>query len=439
MFNIYRYITQYSAPILHLILKYRVRNGKEHPLRVKEKQGIITLERNQSPLIWLHAASVGEAQSSLILINHLLDIHSDIEIIVTTGTLTSANMMKKKLPKRAFHQFAPLDHPLWVAKFLDYWDPKCIFWMESELWPNTLHEIKDRDIPAILINARMSARSYKGWLRFKKLAKDALRSFDLILSQTENDKHNFLQLGAHKVISTGNMKFSASKLTVNKPDLHQLQQTLRNRPIWLYASTHSGEEKLACELHEKLKASIPDLLTIIVPRHPDRRDEIIEQTAHFNLNILLRGKQRSLPEKNTDIYIADTIGELGLFYRISSIACIGRSFSEDGGGGHNPIEAAQLGCAVLHGPNVQNLQDVFDGFSENNACIPLNNTQHFYETLLNLFMDEQALHKAQNTAYEYCMMENSIIDKVIVEIKPILDRIDLTNSAYNSEEVSNAT
>lgn len=426
MFTIYRHITRLSAPALRLLLKHRVKIGKEDARRVFEKQGIINHMKPKSPLIWLHAASVGEAQSALILIEYILQQNRDMNIIVTTGTVTSANLMEQKLPKRAFHQYAPLDHPQWVKNFLDYWNPKCVFWMESELWPNILCEIKSRKIPAALINARMSPRSFKVWKHFKTFALNMLSTFDLILCQTAEDTANFKELGVQNISHTGNIKYSAAKLNVNKADNHNLEQAIHSRPVWLYASTHKGEETIACELHKRLKSNIPELLTIIVPRHPNRRDEIMDELIHYDLSITLRGEERFLPDLDTDIYIADTIGELGLFYDISPIACIGRSFSDDGGGGHNPIEAAQFGCVVLHGPHVQNLQNIFDDLSDQNASIAVNNTQHFHDVLLKLFKDEKTMQNYQNAALEFCQKKNHILDSVLQEIAPLLDRADLT-------------
>ncbi len=417
MYKIYKTLTTLSIPLLIAILNKRCKAGKELPSRVQEKRAIISKPRPSGKLIWIHAASVGEAQSTLVLIDKFLEQDKTLNIMVTTGTVTSARIMDEKLPAQAFHQFYPLDHPKWVATFLNHWQPDGVLWMESELWANMLCEIKARNIPAILVNARMSQSSFNSWKRFKSLAKTTLSAFDKILCQTENGAKYFTELGAKNVIVTDNLKYSARALNYDEGDLKNLATT---RPLWLYASTHKGEEDLACRAHIELKEQFPNLLTIIVPRHPDRREEIAQSCDKFDLNIKFRGSKKDLPEGDTDIYIADTLGELGLFYRLAPLACIGRSFSDDGGGGHNPIEAAQLGCAVIHGKNIQNLQDIFDEMDGVNAAICMDNAQELAPTIKSLLNQNEKLLNLQNAGKQYSKDKNNVIEKVMLELKPIL-------------------
>ncbi len=418
MYKTYKALTFASAPFIRLLLEKRKKQKKENKRSINEKRAIIDKPRPSGKLIWIHAASVGEAQSALVLISKLLEQNKNLNIMVTTGTLTSAQMMDKNLPAQSFHQFYPLDHPKWVAKFLNHWKPDAVLWMESELWANMLHEIKKRQIPAILVNARMSEKSFNSWKYFKSLAKTTLSAFDKILCQTDTDKQYFTELGAEKVIVTDNLKYSSPALAYDKDDLENLSTT---RPLWLYASTHKGEEDLACRAHIEIKKQFPDLLTIIVPRHPDRREEIAQSCDKFGLNIKFRGSKKDLPEKDTDIYIADTLGELGLFYRLSPLACIGRSFSDDGGGGHNPIEAAQLDCAVIHGKNIQNLQDIFDEMDKVKAAICIYNAKDLATTIKSLLHDDERLLKLQEAGKQYSNDKNNVIEKVMSELKPILN------------------
>ncbi len=417
MYIIYKALTKLSTPLLIAILSKRLKAGKELPKRAEEKRAITNKTRPSGELIWIHAASIGEAQSTLIVIDKLLEQNKNLNILVTTGTVTSAQIMADRLPSQAFHQFYPLDHPKWVSRFLDHWKPDSVIWMESELWPNMLHEVKHRNIPAILINARISDKSFKSWRKLKPLAKSTLSAFDKILCQTEQDSKYFDALGAKNVTVTDNLKYSATKLTYDKEKLESL---VTNRPIWLYASTHKGEEELACKAHINLKKQFPNLLTIIVPRHPERRDEIKDTCQKFDLNIKFRGGKKKLPEDNDDIYIADTLGELGLFYRLSPIACIGRSFSDDGGGGHNPIEPAQLGCAVIHGKNVQNLQAIFDEMNAANAAICIENPSDLSLVISTLLSNNDKMLGLQNAGKQYAQKKSHVIDKVMSEIKLVL-------------------
>ncbi|MEZ5919450.1 MAG: glycosyltransferase N-terminal domain-containing protein [Alphaproteobacteria bacterium] len=209
MLNLYQWATRHSETLLRAVLKKRVAGGKEDPARLNEREGVANWARPEGQLLWLHAASVGEAQSALILIEKLLALNPALHILVTTGTVTSAQLMEKKLPERAFHQFYPLDHPRWVTRFLDHWRPNMVLWMESELWPNMLSEIGKLSIPCALINARLSPRSYKRWRAFRHSAEALLRTFDVILTQTPQDKDYYDTLGAPQVIAAGNLKYSA--------------------------------------------------------------------------------------------------------------------------------------------------------------------------------------------------------------------------------------
>ena len=420
MYNFYKILTSCSEPALNFLLQRRLADGKEDVLRINERRGIASLPRPDGRLIWFHAASVGEAQSTLILINRLLSENPQTKILVTTGTLTSAKVIGEKLPDRAFHQFYPLDHPEWTARFLNHWRPDVILWMESELWPNMLMQVRERSIPMVLINARLSPTSFKRWKLFGATAERLLSGFAKILCQTETDAQNFRALGAQNVHATGNLKFSAQPLPFDKADLQTLSARVTGRPLWLYASTHKGEEELACRIHEIVKNSIPDLLTIIVPRHPERREDIAAALKSTKLRILFRGTDKTLPREDTDLYIADTLGELGLFYRVAPIACIGRSFSDDGGGGHNPIEAAQLGCAVIHGPHVQNLQDIYTLMGAEGASLRLADEGQFEDILHELLSDPDRLKILQNKGLNFTRAQNGVVDVVFKEISSVI-------------------
>lgn len=409
------------GPLLNMLVKKRLSQGKEDPIRMSERFGAGKSPRPAGPLVWVHGASVGEAQSSLILIRKLTEAHPHLQIMVTTGTVTSAAYMAERLPANAFHQFYPLDHPQWVKRFCDHWQPDFVLWMESELWPCMLQELKNREIPTILVNARLSPRSAQRWSIIPSVAKQLLSTFHTILTQTEEDAQSYLLLGAKNVKVTGNLKYAADLLPYNENDLQTLKSSLGDRPVWLYASTHKGEEELACRLHKVIAHTLPDLLTIIVPRHPERGTEIESLCHQEGLSCTRRSTAKTLPVASINIYIADTLGELGLFYRACPIACIGRSFSDDGGGGHNPIEAAQLGCAVLHGPHIQNLEQIYADMNKSGAALRLVNEDDFSQKLLFLLKNEDERKKLQKAGLAFVAAQSEILQTVTREIIPLLD------------------
>lgn len=420
MLDFYHSLTKLSAPALRRTLKKRLRKGKEDPLRLPERMGHPGLKRPAGRLAWFHAASVGEAQSTLILIEALLARFPDLHVLVTTGTVTSAEIMAQRLPQRAFHQFYPLDHPRWVERFISHWSPDMVFWMESELWPNMLRAIRSRNIHCVLVNARMSRRSYRRWKRFRDSAAALLSTFDLCLAQTEEDAQAFLRLRAINVQVSGNLKYSAAPLPCDMDALDRLKAALGDRPVWLYASTHDGEEELACRVHAAVKQHYPDILTIIAPRHPERRAQIVALCEAAGLDAGLRKAAQTLPRREQDIYIADTMGEMGLFYRLSPISVIGRSFSNDGGGGHNPLEAALLGSAVLHGPAVQNLEEIFAEMDAAEAAIRVEKPDQLGETLLRLLGDLPALTELQIQGSRFAQGKAEILPKIMQSLEPLL-------------------
>ena len=425
MYSMYRALTRVFGWLFPIILNRRAQIGKEDLRRLSERLGKTEKKRPPNTLIWLHAASVGEAQSALILINTLLKRYRYLNILVTTGTQTSATMMEKHLPIGAFHQYYPLDHPRYTIQFLDHWYPDLVLWMESELWPNMLHDIRARNIPSILINARLSDRSAKRWSLMKGMARSILTTFDHILCQTQHDAHRYTALGTPANITvTDNLKYSAAPLPFDDVDLKTLSGHIMNRPVWLYASSHKGEEELACRAHEILKATIPDLLTIIVPRHPDRRGAIQTVCETHGLKTVMRGTDKNMPAFDTDIYIADTMGELGLFYRLAPIACIGRSFSDDGGGGHNPLEAAQLGCAVLHGPNVQFQKQLYADMHEALAALPVHNETDLVNTIRSLLTEPEALKTQQDLGIQFARSKAGVVDHVMDVMTPVLNKLN---------------
>jgi 3-deoxy-D-manno-octulosonic-acid transferase len=349
--RLYRAATWPLTPLAIAYLKRRCKQGKEDALRIRERKGIPGAVRPQTALVWIHAASVGEATAMLALIERLLATRPTLEILVTTGTVTSAHLLEGRLPARARHQFVPADLPRWIARFLDHWRPDLALWVESELWPNLVLATHARSIPMVLVNARLSGRSYARWQRWPGLIKPMLGAFSMCLAQDKEQAVRFRRLGAREVSAVGDLKAAASALPVDRRQLEMLAGWITERPCWLAASTHAGEEEIAAHVHHQVAASYPGLLTIIAPRHPARGDAVQEMLAAHGLNVARRSHGEPITGQ-TDVYLGDTMGELGLFYRLAGIAFVGGSLVAKGG--HNPFEAARLDCAVLQGPDTRN-------------------------------------------------------------------------------------
>ena len=429
LLTIYETLLRAGKPAINALLKRRLKAGKEDAGRMGERRGIAGRPRPRGPLVWIHAASVGEAQSTLILIDAIGQAYPGTHIMVTTGTVSSAALMAKRLPPFAFHQFIPVDHPDWVADFLDHWKPDLTLWMESELWPNLLKAVRSRNIPAALINVRLSERSFARWQLARGLIRETLSTFNVIMTQTTMDESRYRDLGSQNVVTTSNLKYSSAPLPFSAESLSALKACIAGRPVWVYASSHNGEETLACRVHQRLEQALPELLTIIVPRHIDRRHDIASICEDAGLSYSLRGEGHVPPRDIDKIYIADTMGELGLFYSLAPVALIGRSFSLDGGGGHNPVEAAQLNCAVLTGPNVQYQQQMFDDMFADGAARQVKTEDELYQTLLQLFTSPEALKTLQEKSASFAAEKSHVIDIVMSNLKPYLATLETKDAA----------
>ncbi len=416
---LYRAGTRLAAPYLRGLLRRRLAAGKEDPDRIAERHGVPSRPRPDGPLIWLHAASVGESLSALSLIGRLLALHPDAHILVTTGTVTSARLLATRLPPRSFHQFFPLDVPGWGRGFLDHWRPDLVLWMESELWPNMLGELRRRGVPMALVNARMSAGSFANWRRLRGTAAVLLRSFAICIAQSEAQAERLRRLGAREVLCFGNLKYSADPLPADADDLAALRTLLAGRDVLLWASTHAGEERVAGDLHKRLRTDHPALLTVIVPRHPARAAEIAGALGDAGLRVKLRSRGDTIDAAD-DLYLADTMGELGLFYRNTALAVIGASFGHDGG--HNPLEAAQLDCAVLFGPGMANFQAVADELTAAHAAVSCADIDALETTVRRLLADETERAALARAAKAVAEKHRDVVDRVVEHLPPLRTR-----------------
>lgn len=414
----YALTTHLALPLVRFIQKRRIRAGKEDDSRAKEREGVASIARPQGKLIWVHAASIGESLAVLPVIERILAREQDISVLVTTGTLTSARILKERLPERAFHQFVPFDRLAWVQAFLDFWTPSMVIWVESELWPNTLISVKERGIPAILINGRMSHESFRRWKFAPSIAAGILSCFEQCLMQSTEDARYLLHLGARGVVHHGNLKYSAPPLPYDAEVLSSLRGLIGERPVWLFASTHVGEEQIAAEVHQALEKKFPGLLTIIVPRHPDRGVDIVAELRAKGLTVAVRSANGK-PAPDTAIYVADSIGELGVFFRLCPIVCMGKSLISPGGG-QNPFEAAQLGCAVLFGPFMGNFEELAQKMVHEHAALQISDTKELITSIDVLLSDSTRLAQQREAASRFTQAMEDIVDKTVSQVINVL-------------------
>ncbi len=422
--RIYQFASVAGAPIAPQLLARRLQRGKEHPARLPERRGEASLPRPSGPLIWLHGASVGEMLAVVPLIERIRA--QDFPVLVTSGTVTSAKLAEHRLPAGAVHQFLPLDAPRFVGRFLDHWRPDLALFVESDLWPNLIVACADRRIPMILVNGRLSERSFSRWRLLPSTIAALLGRFDLCLAQSSGDAQRYGQLGAPRISSTGNLKLDVPAPPVDQTTLTRFKALIGLRPVIAAASTHDGEETAILSAHRRLRAKHPSLLLVIAPRHPARGESIAEiaSAAGFAVGLRSRG---DLPKRNVDVYIADTLGELGLIYRIAPIVFMGGSLASHGG--QNPIEAILLGAAVVHGPNVWNFADIYDALDNEGGAVRVTDE----ETLTARFGEWLANPKAQAAAAKAAALTveklGGALDRTLAALDPYLMQIRLEQRA----------
>ncbi|MBD8907141.1 glycosyltransferase N-terminal domain-containing protein [Methylorubrum zatmanii] len=343
-----------GEPAVAGLLAWRSRRGKEDPARLPERRGLPGRARPVGHLVWMHGASIGEALSLVGLIEGM--IARGCSVLVTTGTRSAADLLSKRLPAGAVHQYMPLDAPRWVERFLAHWQPDLAIVAESEIWPNTVVSLHRRGIPLVLVNGRMSERSFKAWARSPHTARALLSRIAVCLVQTREDGERFARLGAPRISVVGNLKYDSAVPPADAQQLAYLGDMIGDRPVWVAASTHPGEDDIVARVHARLKDRFPRLLTVIVPRHPRRGEEVAQAAAAAGLRVARRSKGgRPLP--SVDLYVADTLGELGLFYRLCPLVFLGGSLVPHGG--QNPIEPVRLESAILHGHFVFNFREPY--------------------------------------------------------------------------------
>lgn len=417
LMTLWRAVAEWGEPLIKSHLQARARRGKEDPVRLNERFGIAGAQRPAGELIWLHAASVGESLSVLSLVEKLLTAKPTRHVLITTGTTTSAALMAERLPASAIHQYVPFDRPSYVRAFLDHWKPDLAVWVESELWPNMIYETHARAIPLALINARMSKKSYRGWRNWRGTARTLLNAFDLILAQDEATADRLHDLGAKHTRVVGNIKLSATPLTCDEAELAALKAAIGDRPLWCAASIYAREEAMILDAHVQIKSQTNNVLTIIAPRQPGRGMAIVDAAKAKGLNVALRSAHQPLTP-DTEIYVANTIGEMGLFFRLAPLAFLGRSLINKGGS--NPMEAPPLRCAVLAGPYTDNFNTLYAELDRRGGVARVSDVADLAAQVAALIADEPARTRLNEAALTLIAEAHEVLDATANALEDIM-------------------
>ena len=404
----YSGLTKVIAPALPFWLKRRAVKGKEDPARKNERFGQASLSRPNGQLFWMHGASVGEVTMLLPMIDKVLAEYPSAHVLVTSGTTTSAELMAKRLPERAFHQYVPLDTPKAVNAFLDHWAPDMALWAESEIWPNLILQTKARNIPMALINARMSEKSLQGWSKRRKSAESLFGCFDVILAGDEATAQGLSEVLGKDIRSTGSLKDAAFALPVNEAELYKLTMQIGDRPVWCAASTHKGEEEIILAAHEHVRSKHPNALLILALRHPERMEDVF--TLVGNTHMSIRSSKTDL-HKLSSIYLIDTIGDMGLAYSLSNITFVCGSLVK-GLMGHNPLEPARFSNAVLTGAHISSFADSYSSMIAFNAAERILSPNKVGNAVSDLFSNPEKLARQQQLAFDYAQSRNAVLDIV---------------------------
>jgi len=417
--RLYSFVTSLGRLFVYGLLRHRMGKGKEDVERWAERRGRPSMSRPEGPLVWVHGASVGETISILPIVDRILA--EGINVLITSGTVTSARLLDRRLPPGAYHQYLPMDVPLYMRRFFSHWRPDLGLIAESELWPNMLMIADKRHIPLVLINARLSERSTRRWKRFGRIVAALMARLDLCLAQSEEDARRLSELGAPRVTVTGNLKFDVPAPPADHAKVAALEGLIAGRTVWIAASTHPGEEQAIIETHLALSGQIPNLLTFIAPRHPQRGAPISDAAQALGITCG-RKSQRALPTEEVGLYVVDTIGEMGLFYRVCPLAFMGGSLINHGG--QNPIEPAKLGTAIVHGPYVHNFADTYSRLDLEHGAMEIS-PENLTDAVGQLLGNPAKMREMSRTANQVIVSLSGATDRTMSEIAPFLVRMHI--------------
>ena len=405
--------------VIRSYIQKRIEIGKEDTKRFNERIGRPLKERPEGKLIWFHGASVGESVSMLPLINKLLETSDDTYVMVTTGTTTSADIMGKRLPERAFHQYIPIDNPAFTKRFVKHWQPDLVLWFESDFWPAMLSTIKKKNIPLVLVNGRISNKSFKRWQQFEFLSKELLSCFTFCLGQSEEDAYRLRVLGAKESACLGNLKFAGLPMPVDEDKKNAILSQSTHRRIFCISSTHENEEYQLGRHFKELFSKHPETLILIAPRHPNRGPDIKKQIQDLGYTVALRSAKEEISAK-TQVYIADTIGELGIWYDISPIVFIGGSLIPHGG--QNFMEPSRMHDAVIVGPYMHNFTEAMQRAQKANGIIQAVDAEEVISTVIQLLDNKDLLEAKQSLAYNWATGEAKVLDGIVEKVKGYLNQ-----------------
>lgn len=419
VFGTYALAGRLATPLVARYLRRRVARGKEEPARLGERWGRAGQARPAGKLVWIHAASVGESLAVLPLLDAIRAQHPGLACLMTSGTVTSARLLAERLPAGVIHQFVPVDLPQAVGRFLDHWRPDLALFVESELWPTMLRALARRGTPLALVNARMSAGSFKGWNRVPGLAPGLLAGVRLVLAESPDSAERFRRLGAPAVAAPGNLKLAAPPLVADAAELARLSTLLGARPRFVAASTHPGEEAIVAEALASLRRRWPDLICVLAPRHPDRGAELAALLRGSGLAVAQRSAGQS-PDAASAVLLADTLGELGLVYRLAGMAFIGGSLVPKGG--QNLLEPARLGRALLAGPHLENFAQPAQHLERAGALRRVADAASLAAAVARWLEDPAALATAAAAAEAAARTEAGVLQAMLQGLAPLLER-----------------
>ena len=406
------------GPLLPLWVNKRAKNGKEDPLRAAERYGIASAPRPSGPLVWMHGASVGECTMLLPLIAQFRKDRPDITVLITSATVTAAALLADRLPSGCLHQYIPLDRPKYVCAFLDHWQPDMALWAESEIWPNMIIEADRRGIKMALINARMSEKSLSGWAKRKTSAEAVFSRFDLILAADKRTGDSLGWFTARDIPATGNLKDAARPLPAEPQALAMMRGAVKERPVWCAASTHKGEDEIILRAHQEVLAAHPNALLILAPRHPERREDILRLIDAKALSAASRSQQDRL-SASANVYLFDTIGEMGLAYRLSALTFVCGSLIS-GLSGHNPLEPARLGSAVMTGGHIASFADIYNAMFKFSAAQRILSPEIIGKEIINLLGAPDTLAALQDNGRRFAKSRNDVLAFVWSELAPLM-------------------
>ena len=409
MFFFYRILINLILLLSPIIILIRLLQIKEDPLRFKEKLGFYSKRKLKGKLIWFHGASVGEILSVIPLIEKLEKNKQIKQILITSNTLSSSKILSRLKLKKTIHQFLPIDTDYNTNKFLSYWDPSIAIFIDSEIWPNMITNIKKKNISLMLINARITKKSFTKWNFFPSSAKKLFQNFDMCLSSSLESKNYLKLLGAKKISYIGNLKFTQSEKTADELSSN-IKKFFLTRKIWCASSTHELEEKICANIHKKLKIKYKNLLTVIIPRHIHRTKKIIKEIKELNLKIHLHDSRKKIDEE-TDIYLVNSFGQTQSFFKACKTVFLGGSIIEHGG--QNPLEAAKYGCQILHGPNVWNFKEIYNLLEVHGMSNKITTTKQLSLKVEQIFNSKKNSKKLQ---LKIKILGNKILESTLKEI-----------------------